>query len=565
MTIQENDGHLTWQRDMGLLTILVTVFYLLSAVHPPIGSEVRYLLAGREMLASGDWIVPHLGGVAYAEKPIGVYWAAASAQAVFGNHPLALHLPAGFSFLVTVLLVYAWGRLWRGRLAGSLAAGVYMGCGLPLVMASTVTTDGLFAAALCGCWFAWWSKRYMWFWALLAVAWLIKGPLAVVLTGMGILPSLFISRNFVPLRSCRPLLGGLLFILILLPWHLAAWLEQPQILTYFYLHICLGGFYLPNVNHAHPTWYYILVLPAVVMPMGLVPLATLVGRWRSLATESSLLLVTCLFGGSLLFLSVSSSKLPTYILPIIAPLCIAAGGIWAEWRGDLPGWLRAVLRYQGLLLIVVGVSTIPVMILFPAVSTRLAHFTGNQILIWLAVSAVVLIGFSLLVAQRLWNRVPVWATSLPGIAAAMIVAIGYGHWDLWFPQANGAALAHAQKARMASGDLIVLHRSRIMDHAIRWELGRRLAILGSAKELGFGHAIEAGMAIPSNPDELTGDQNSGSEWLLSRTAFRAAWDSPRRCWLFTDEHGRNEIDGSMTSVEVARQGDAILLSNRGDQ
>src|SRR5262249_9620653 len=46
--------------------------------------EGRYAEIPREMVASGDWLVPHLDGIPYLQKPPLVYWATASAYTLRG-------------------------------------------------------------------------------------------------------------------------------------------------------------------------------------------------------------------------------------------------------------------------------------------------------------------------------------------------------------------------------------------------------------------------------------------------------------------------------------------------
>ena len=46
--------------------------------------EGRYAEIPREMLSGGDWVIPHLNGLAYLEKPPLQYWATALSLRVFG-------------------------------------------------------------------------------------------------------------------------------------------------------------------------------------------------------------------------------------------------------------------------------------------------------------------------------------------------------------------------------------------------------------------------------------------------------------------------------------------------
>src|SRR5437868_3488240 len=54
--------------------------------------EGRYAEVPREMLASGDWIIPHLNGFPYLEKPPLQYWTTAASYAVFGQEPWVARL-----------------------------------------------------------------------------------------------------------------------------------------------------------------------------------------------------------------------------------------------------------------------------------------------------------------------------------------------------------------------------------------------------------------------------------------------------------------------------------------
>ena len=74
---------------MGYAVLLLS-FFLLSYILPlgardlVVPDETRYAEIPREMIASGDWVVPHLNGVRYFEKPALGYWVHAGSILLFG-------------------------------------------------------------------------------------------------------------------------------------------------------------------------------------------------------------------------------------------------------------------------------------------------------------------------------------------------------------------------------------------------------------------------------------------------------------------------------------------------
>src|SRR3954469_17116106 len=53
----------------------------------------------RNMIATGDWVTPHLNGVPYLEKPPLKYWAIATSFLIFGQHDWAARLPLMLSVI----------------------------------------------------------------------------------------------------------------------------------------------------------------------------------------------------------------------------------------------------------------------------------------------------------------------------------------------------------------------------------------------------------------------------------------------------------------------------------
>src|SRR6478736_4135233 len=76
--------------------------------------EGRYAQIPKEMLARGDWVVPHLQGQPYLDKPPLLYWLVMLSYQAFGVSEAAARLVPALAVHATILGVSLFGRRGLG-------------------------------------------------------------------------------------------------------------------------------------------------------------------------------------------------------------------------------------------------------------------------------------------------------------------------------------------------------------------------------------------------------------------------------------------------------------------
>ena len=299
-------------------------FFRLDAMGLISTDEPRYAAIGREMARSGDWITPRLWGEPWFEKPALLYWMTAAASLAGLGPELAPRLPVALlSVAFLGFFFYALKRDWGWHPAFYATAVLATSAGW-LAYSQTAVPDlpmaVFFNAAV-----------------LTALPWFVNNnrsvlPYAAALLGLAVL-----AKGLVPMVLLLPLfwfarrrLIDLLHPLVLfafastaLPWYLLCTLRNgTAFLGTFFLQHQLGRFTSPDLQHVQPFWFYIPVLIGCFFPWTF--LLALIFR-PSLYRDPHTQLFAAIAAWGVLFFSLSTNKLPGYVLPLLPFIAALAG------------------------------------------------------------------------------------------------------------------------------------------------------------------------------------------------------------------------------------------------
>ncbi|MGE1093174.1 lipid IV(A) 4-amino-4-deoxy-L-arabinosyltransferase [Pseudomonas zeae] len=409
------------------LILAFVLFYLLPLMTHGlwIPDETRYGQISQEMLLSGNWVAPHFMGIRYFEKPIAGYWMIAIGQAIFGDNLFGVRIASAVSTGVSVWLAYLLARrLWNNPRISAACALLYMSFGLIAGQAGYANLDPQFTLwvnlSLVAVWFAIDSttpKARLGSWALLGAACgmglMTKGFLALLLPVLIALPYMIWQRRFSELLRYGPV-AILVAALVSVPWALAVHVREPDFWRFFFWHEHIRRFAAgDDAQHARPWWFYLPLLFASTLPWALLLPSTLIRTWRE-KREAKTAFLALWFVLPLIFFSLSSGKLPTYIMPCLFPLALLMGYTVVNW---LEQRNTQVLRLNGVINTVMG-SVALIALIYLQASKELYE---NTEMFSLSLVYIVLIGWIIANALQVMRPLTMWA--MPALGIGLLIAL----------------------------------------------------------------------------------------------------------------------------------------------
>ena len=341
--------------------------------------EGSYAEIGREMARGSDWVLPHLNGFPHFQKPPLIYWATAMGFKLLGVNEWGARLPSALAAFGTVLATWAIGRRLFSASIATTAALVLLG-GLEFFgLARLLTPDMLMtfwitASIAClvhaavprsdggGA-----SPGWKWaFFVCQGLGFMTKGPMALVVpAGAAVGWGLAARRSGGDARL--PWVRGLLLALAIgLAWFVVISIRVPGLLDYF-----VGDELVKRVaSKAHgrskPIWFFIPVLVGGAMPWTAFFPWVFHSAWTRFRQRTAHPLAPwqgLLLGWTVIpfvVLSLSGSKLLTYVLPLYPALALAVAVAWDRHvsqptRAGWWSWRVAALLLVGITSALVGV------------------------------------------------------------------------------------------------------------------------------------------------------------------------------------------------------------------
>ena len=327
--------------------------------------ETRYAVIARDLVHSFDWNSLKLNMVPFLEKPPLYFWMVGLSIKLFGGiSGLAARLPIAILSSCLVFFTYYFGKRIISRKFGIISALILLSSIFFLILSHIAILDmvlTVFMTSAIYCAFLTHfcqdkNKKYYWwyFYLFIGLGFLSKGILALAIPFAVILAYNLVTKTAKDIfRPINILPGIIIFLVITAPWHILMYQEYgfQFIKEYFLVHHFARFIDSASIGRERPFLYFVPVFLLGFFPWSLIFVAFICEGFKNLVVkykqtegnikakiaslfetttnEQKLFVFTSLyFIIVFLLFSISSTKLPTYILPVFPAAALLTGYYW---------------------------------------------------------------------------------------------------------------------------------------------------------------------------------------------------------------------------------------------
>ncbi len=445
--------------------------------------EPRYAQIAKEIVNRGDWILMHINGRVYGDKPPLFFWFVALSSYLWnGFTSFSARFPSALFGTLTVLLTFFLGKKIYSSRTGFIS-GLILATSLHFAYLSTranidATLTFFTTASLC-CFFLWYqdgkaeevrqhrrtrSLLIYGFYVSMAFATLAKGPIGFILPFLVSFIYLFVQKDYKDIKRMKLMPGIPLLLAIVIAWYLPAVLMGGKTYLEQNLFRHTTEAYRTGWTHPQPFYYYLYSFPASFMPwVVFLPGAIAYGFSKTtVGNRKEFLFLSVWWIVILVFFSLSRSKRALYLLPLYPAASLMVGKLWSDFSTQpldrfRRGWISLPLfGFIGFCLI--AGSTIPWVI--PRLATAKISFVPP----YGVALALLLGGFG--VAMAIFWRFKNYRAVLCLLIGMMVGGYFYA-FGVIFPLANSRMsarfISEEITSRFQSGDQLAVFRGLEVD------------------------------------------------------------------------------------------------------
>ena len=415
--------------------------------------EGRNAEVAREMATTNDYLLPHLDGLPYLDKPIVYFAAAAGVMEILGPTETAARLPAYLFTLATLIVLVRFARRRWGGDAGWLAGLALATMPLVLAYARTTIMDSALSFCTTVAILAFWDDRPVIAWAAMGLGAITKGPVALLIPLATLVPYALLTGH--PARRLFPLAGIGVFGLVALPWFFVVSHRVPEFPHYVFVRETFERVTTRSFHRTAPFWYYLPIVPVAAFPW-IVPALGRLRNWRwawfarRVNPEAQDAIVLCCWVlAPLVFFTLNQSKLPQYVLPLMPPFALAAGRLLTRTAPELGGGIGVARRTYVALATIVGLALVLLTVWLPA---PISLTPPERAAIPPTAFAI---GIAVLISAAL-----VWYAGRPEHPRPALAVMGYALTVMVMPIVSGRLLAAIGEDRSAATLAGVIQNTR---------------------------------------------------------------------------------------------------------